>query len=67
MDDVTVKLLIIEVDNEAVLKYPIPIFKNGEGMERLEAILASNPIIRIVDSAEIGDVWDGQKYSSPTE
>lgn len=67
MDNVILKHIIIEVDGEAVLKYPFPVFEGGENLEMMEAILASSPVLRIVDNAEIGDIWDGQNFVSPVE
>lgn len=65
MDDVTLKFLVVEVDNEAVLKYPIPIFQDGNNLEMMEAVLASNPILRIVDNVNVGDIWLGSGYAPP--
>jgi hypothetical protein len=33
----------------------------------MEAVLASNPVLRLVDSVEIGDIWDGQNFVPPVE
>ena len=65
MDDVILKHIIIEVDGEAVLKYPFPVYKDGNNLEMVEAVLASNPVIRLVDDADIGDIWNGTRYSNP--
>ena len=67
MDNVTIKFLVIEVDGEAVLRYPFAIFQDGDNLEMMEAVLASNPVLRIVDSVEIGDIWDGQNFVPPVE
>jgi len=67
MSDVAIKFLVVEVDGEAVLKYPFPVFQDGDNFEMMEAILASSPVIRIVDSVEIGDIWDGQNFVTPVE
>jgi hypothetical protein len=67
MSEVTIKFLVVEVDGEAVLKYPFPIFQDGDNLEMMEAILSSNPVLRIVESVEIGDTWDGQNFISPVE
>jgi hypothetical protein len=67
MDNVILKFLVVEVDGEAVLKYPFPIFADGENLEMMEAILSSNPVLHIVESVEIGDTWDGQNFISPVE
>ena len=67
MNNVAIKLIVFEVDGEAVLKYPFPVFEGGDNIEMMEAILASNPVLRIVDNAEIGDIWDGQNFTPPVE
>jgi hypothetical protein len=67
MSEVTIKFLVVEVDGEAVLKYPFPVFQDGDNFEMMEAVLASNPVLRIVDSVEIGDIWDGQNFVPPVE
>ena len=67
MDNVIIKFLVVEVDGEAVLKYPFPVFQGGDNIEMMEAVIASNPVLRIVDNAEIGDIWDGQNFTPPVE
>jgi hypothetical protein len=67
MSEITIKFLVVEVDGEAVLKYPFPVFEGGDNVEMMEAILASSPVIRLVDSVEIGDIWDGQNFVHPVE
>ena len=67
MDNVIIKFLVVEVDGEAVLKYPFPVFQGGDNIEMMEAVIASNPVLRIVDNAEIGDIWDGQNFVTPVE
>lgn len=67
MNNAVIKHIVFEVDGEAVLKYPFPVFEGGENLEMMEAILASNPVLRIVDNAEIGDIWDGQNFVTPVE
>jgi hypothetical protein len=64
MDDVILKFLVVEADGEAVLKYPINA-NNINNMEMIEAVLASNPVLRLVDSVEVGDIWNGTRYSNP--
>ncbi len=65
MDNVILKFLVIEVDGEAVLKYQFPVFQGGDNLQMMEAVLASSPVLRIVDSVEIGDIWDGQNFVTP--
>ena len=67
MDNVIMKFLIVETDGEAVLKFPFPSLADGLRFEMLEAVLASNPVLRLVDDAQIGDIWDGQNYVSSVE
>ena len=67
MDNVIIKFLVVEVDGEAVLKYPFPVFQGGDNVAMMEAVIASNPVLRIVDNAEIGDIWDGQNFVTPVE
>lgn len=64
MENVETKFVVIEVDGEAVLKFPFHSVGN-ERFEMMEAILASNPVIRLVDSAEIGSIWNGTEYITP--
>ena len=59
------KFLIVETDGEAVLKYPFPVLEGGDNLAMMEAVLASNPVLRIVDSVGIGDIWDGQNFNPP--
>ena len=37
---------------------------NDSNFEMMEAILASNPVLRLVDNANIGDIWDGQTFKA---
>jgi hypothetical protein len=67
MDNVILKFLVVEVDGEAVLKYSFPVFEGGDNLQMMEAVLASSPVLRIVDSVEIGDIWDGQNFVSSVE
>ena len=67
MDNVIIKFLVVEVDGEAVLKYPFPVFQGGDNVEMMEAVIASNPVLRIVDSVEVGYIWDGQNFNPPVE
>lgn len=64
MDNVAIKFLVVEVDGEAVLRYPFSIFQDGDNLEMMEAILASNPVLRLVDNVNIGDIWDGQTFKA---
>jgi hypothetical protein len=65
MSDVAIKFLVVEVDGEAVLKYPFPVFQDGDNFEMMEAVLASDPVLRLVDSVQVGDIWNGTRYSNP--
>lgn len=64
MENVETKFVVIEVDGEAVLKFPFPSV-GTERFEMMEAILASNPVLRLVDNAEIGSIWNGTGYITP--
>ena len=63
MNDAVIKFLVVEVGGEAVLKLPFPSIADGSRFEMMEAILASNPVLRLVDSVEVGDIWNGTRYS----
>lgn len=63
MDNVIVKFLIVEVDGEAVLSFPVVSLPDGIRIEMLEAVLASNPVLRLVENAELGKVWNGTEYA----
>jgi hypothetical protein len=65
MNDITMKFLIVEVDGEAVLRFPIMSTSNDSNFEMIEAVLASNPVLRLVDNANVGDIWDGQIFKAP--
>jgi hypothetical protein len=62
MDDVETKFLVIEVEGEAVLKFPIHSIGN-ERFEMMYAVLASNPVLRLVNNAEVGKTWNGVEYA----
>lgn len=59
-----IKYLVVDVDGEAVLKFVIPSSADGSNFEMLNAVIASNPTLRLVDSAQIGGIWDGTRYVS---
>lgn len=64
MDNVVeTKWIVIEVDGEAVLRFQVSSINNGERFEMINAVLASNPVLRLVDSVEIGKVWNGTEYA----
>jgi hypothetical protein len=65
MENVTMKFLVVEADGEAVLRFPIASTPNDSNFEMMEAVLASNPVLRLVDSVEVGDIWNGTRYSNP--
>lgn len=56
------KFLVIEVEGESVMKFPIVSPPDGRTFEAVEAILASNPVLRFVDEVEVGQHWNGSKY-----
>jgi len=66
-DGVIVKFLIVDVDGEAVFRFPFHSMSGSDNFEMIEAVLTSNPVLRLVDDAKIGDMWDGQNYVSPVE
>ena len=65
MSDISIKKLVIEVDGEAAMVFTVPSVNNGERFQMVEAALASNPVLRFVDTAEVGDVWDGTTFTPP--
>jgi hypothetical protein len=65
MDDVIIKKLVVEVDGEAVLVFVVPSLADGERFAMIEAVLASNPILRLVDNAEVGGIWNGTAFVTP--
>ena len=67
MENITMKFLVVEADGEAVLRFPIMSTPTDLNFEMMEAVLASNPVLRLVDSVEIGDIWDGQNFVTPVE
>ena len=62
MDDVIIKKLVVEVDGEAALVFVVPSLADGARFTMIEAVLASNPVLRLVDNAEIGDIWNGTEF-----
>jgi len=67
MENITMKFLVVEADGEAVLRFPVASTPTDLNFEMMEAVLASNPVLRLVDSVEIGDIWDGQNFVTPVE
>jgi hypothetical protein len=65
MDDVIIKKLVVEVDGEAALVFVVPSLVDGERFAMIEAVLASNPVLRLVDNAEIGGIWNGTAFVKP--
>jgi hypothetical protein len=65
MNEVSKKYLVIDVDGEAVTLFPIVSRSDGARFEMIEAALASNPVLRLVDNAEVGQVWNGTEYTTP--
>lgn len=57
-----VKYIVVDVDGEAILKFPVYRLPNQINFEMVEAIIASNPTLRFVDNAQIGGIWDGTRY-----
>ena len=66
MDNAIIKVLVIEIEGEAVYKLPFPSIADGSRFEMMEAMLASNPTIRLVDNANIGDIWNGTEFIAPS-
>ena len=56
------RYLVVDVDGEAVLKFPVLSVPPQNNFEMVTAILDSNPTLRLVDSVQIGDTWDGTRY-----
>ena len=63
MNEVLVKYLVIEVDGEVVTLFQIPSLSDGARFEMIEAALASNPVLRLVDHAAVGNTWNGTEYA----
>lgn len=63
MSEVLRKYLTLEVDGEVTTLFPITSLADGQRFEMLEAIINSNPVLRLVDAAEVGQQWDGSKYA----
>lgn len=63
MTDAVKKYLTLEVDGEVAALFPIVSLPDGGRFDMIEAIIASNPVLRLVDSAEVGQQWDGSKYA----
>lgn len=59
-----VKYLVVDVDGEAVLNFTVYQMPGQNNFEMVESILASNPTLRFVDSAQVGNTWDGEGYVS---
>lgn len=62
MNDQVMKFIVVDVDGEAVLRFPVFPVADSENLNRTEAIIASNPILRLVDNVEIGAMWNGTEY-----
>lgn len=65
MDNVIMKYVVLDVDGEATTIFPVPSVDGGTRHEMLAAIIASNPVVRLVDVAEFGGVWNGTGYVKP--
>jgi hypothetical protein len=63
MENVIMKYVVIEVDGEATLSFPVPSLPDGQRHQMIEAVLASNPVVRLVDDVEIGKIWNGTHYA----
>jgi hypothetical protein len=62
MENVETKFVVIEVEGEAVLKFPFHSVGNDR-FEMMDAVLASNPVVRLVDNVEVGNTWNGTQYA----
>lgn len=62
MTEIFTKFIVIDVGGEATLSFSVSAGPNKQQFEMVEAILASNPVIRFVESVTIGHVWDGVRY-----
>jgi hypothetical protein len=65
MENVIIKFLVIEVDGEAAFKFPYPSI-GQERFEMMEAVLASNHTVRLVDTVQVGDIWNGTEFVTPS-
>ena len=65
MNEASIKYLVIEVEGEVVTLFPIVSRADGARFEMIDAALASNPVLRLVDTAQVGDTWNGTGYTTP--
>lgn len=65
MSEPIVKWLVIEVDNEVALRFSVASLSDGSRFDMINAVLQSNPVLRLVDEANVGDVWNGSGYAAP--
>ena len=65
MSEVSIKYLVIEVDGEVVTLFPIVSRADGARFDMIDAAIASNPVLRLVDTAQVGDTWNGTDYTTP--
>lgn len=63
MSEAVKKYLTLEVDGEVATLFAVVSLPDGGRFDMIEAIIASNPVLRLVDSAEVGQRWDGSKYA----
>jgi hypothetical protein len=49
MENVKIKILVIKVDGEVALRFPIVSLPDGLRHEEVAAIIASNPTLELVD------------------
>ena len=66
MDEALIKYLTIEVEGEVVTLFQIASLPDGARFEMIEAAINSNPVLRLVDKASVGDTWDGNGYTNPS-
>lgn len=63
MDNVRIKYLVVEVDGEATISFPIPELDGTDRHEMIQAIIDSNPTLRLVDHVAHGGIWNGLEYA----
>lgn len=63
MSEAVQKYLTLEVDGEVATLFSIVSLPDGGRFDMIQAILDSNPVLRLVDEAQVGQTWDGTKYA----
>jgi hypothetical protein len=59
------KYLVLDIEGEAAMVFMIMSLPDAGNFQMVEAVLQSNPTMRFVDKAEVGQVWNGTQYTAP--